>query len=230
MAKKGTRILIIDDEKPIRKMLKVAFDAHGYEIAEAISGNDGLSQVAIFNPDLIILDLGLPDLDGIEVIQTLRKWSQVPVLIVSAREQAEEKIKAFDNGADDYITKPFDMGELLARIRMALRHGAKAEDEPVLTFGNLSIDLAQRLVTVTGREIRLTPIEYDLLKNLALHAGRVLTYPKLLRQVWGAEHQEDIHYLRVYIGQLRNKIEPDPTRPRYIITEPGIGYRLTTET
>ena len=218
MLKNGIRILIIDDENPIRKMLKIALKAHGYEIAEAINGNDGLSQAAIFSPDLIILDLGLPDLDGIEVMQTLREWSQVPVFIISAREHANEKIRAFDNGADDYITKPFSMGELLARIRVALRHVAKNENEPVLTFGNLSIDLARRLVTVAGREIKLTPIEYDILKNLALNAGRVLTHPQLLRQIWGDEHQEDTHYLRVYIGQLRSKIEPDPTRPCYIIT------------
>lgn len=230
MTAKGARILIIDDEPPIRRLLKVALAAHGYEPAEASSGQEGLQQAAVFHPDLIILDLGLPDLDGLEVIKRLREWSQAPIIILSVREQENDKIKALDSGADDYVTKPFSMGELLARMRVALRHAAKTEDEPVLTIGGLTIDLAHHLVKVEGREVKLTPTEYEILKNLAIHAGRVLTHRQLLRTIWGPEYQEETHYLRVYIGQLRRKIEPDPTRPRYIITEPGIGYRLVPVT
>ncbi|MBZ4687871.1 MAG: two-component system, OmpR family, operon response regulator KdpE [Clostridia bacterium] len=226
MPTSGARVLVIDDESQIRKMLKVALKAHGYEIEEASLGQEGLEKAAVFHPDLIILDLGLPDVDGFQVINRLREWSQVPVIILSVKEQEEDKIKALDAGADDYVTKPFSMGELLARVRVALRHAAKTEDEPVLTIGELTIDLAHRLVTVGGQPIKLTPTEYDILKNLALHAGRVLTHQQLLRSIWGKEYQEENHYLRVYIGQLRRKIEPDPTQPTYIITEPGVGYRL----
>jgi two-component system, OmpR family, KDP operon response regulator KdpE len=226
LSDKCARILIIDDENQIQRMLKVALEAHHYEISMAATGQDGLNQAAIFHPDLILLDLGLPDFDGIEVVKRLREWSQTPVLILSVREHEDDKITALDYGADDYITKPFNMGELLARIRVALRHSAKTEDEPIFTFGELTIDLAHRLVTITGQEIKLTPIEYDILKNLALHAGRILTHRQLLRTIWGLEYQDETHYLRVYIGQLRHKIEKDPTRPQYIITEPGVGYRL----
>ncbi|HEX3044080.1 MAG TPA: response regulator [Bacillota bacterium] len=222
----GTRILIIDDEPQIRRMLKVALTAHDFEISEAGTGQEGLNQAAIFHPDLVILDLGLPDMDGIEVIQKLREWSQVPVLILSVREVETEKIKALDSGADDFITKPFYTGELLARIRVALRHVAKTDQEPVITFGDLIIDMAHRMVTVAGQEVKLTPTEYDILKNLALHAGKVLTHRQLLKTIWGTEYQDQTQYLRVYIGQLRHKIEPDPTQPRYLITEPGVGYRL----
>ncbi|WP_406676727.1 response regulator [Neomoorella carbonis] len=226
MNAKGARILIIDDEPPIRRLLKVTLRAHGYELAEASSGQEGLYQAAVLHPDLIILDLGLPDLDGLEVIKRLREWSRAPIIILSVREQENDKIKALDAGADDYVTKPFSMGELLARMRVALRHAAKTGDEPVLTLGGLTVDLAHRLVKVDGQEVKLTPTEYEILKNLALNAGRVLTHRQLLRTIWGPEYQEETHYLRVYIGQLRRKIEPDPTRPRYIITEPGVGYRL----
>ncbi|TDA70600.1 MAG: response regulator [Clostridia bacterium] len=226
MTAKGARVLIIDDETPIRRLLKVALEAHGYEVAGAASGRQGLQQAALLHPDLVILDLGLPDLDGLEVVKRLREWSRVPIIILSIREQEDDKIKALDAGADDYVTKPFSMGELLARMRAALRHAAQNSDEPVLTFGGLTIDLARRLVTVEGREVKLTPTEYELLKNLALNAGRVMTHRQLLRTIWGPEYQEETHYLRVYIGQLRRKIETDPTRPRYIITEPGVGYRL----
>ncbi len=226
MTAKGARVLIIDDENPIRRLLKVALEAHGYEVAGAASGQQGLQQAALLHPDLVILDLGLPDLDGLEVIKRLREWSRVPIIILSVREQEDDKIKALDAGADDYVTKPFGMGELLARMRAALRHAAQNGDEPVLTVGGLTVDLARRLVTVEGREVKLTPTEYELLKNLALNAGRVMTHRQLLRTIWGPGYQEETHYLRVYIGQLRRKIEPDPTRPRYIITEPGVGYRL----
>jgi two-component system KDP operon response regulator KdpE len=226
MSGNGARILVIDDEVQIRRMLKLALAGHGYDMAEASSGQDGLNQVAIFRPDLVILDLGLPDLDGLDVIRRLREWSQVPIIVLSVREQEGDKINALDEGADDYLTKPFSMGELLARIRVALRHTAKAEDEPVLTFGDLTVDLAHRTVLVGGQEVRLTPTEYEILKQLALHAGRVVTHRQLLRAIWGPNYQEATHYLRVYIGQLRHKIEPDTAQPRYIITEPGVGYRL----
>ncbi len=226
MPAKGARILIIDDEEQIRRLLRVALEGHDYQIDEATSGQDGLRQASTFHPDLIILDLGLPDLDGLAVLGRIREWSHVPVIILTVQEHENEKIRALDSGADDYITKPFSMGELLARIRVAMRHGAKTEDEPVIAIGDLSVDLAHRLVTLKGREVKLTPTEYDILKNLAVYAGRVLTHKQLLCQIWGKEYQKETHYLRIYIGQLRKKIEPDPTQPRYILTEPGVGYRL----
>lgn len=222
----GARILIIDDEKQIRRLLKVALTGHGYELEEAVSGQDGLNKAAVFRPDLVILDLGLPDLPGLEVLRRLREWSQTPVIILSVREQENDKINALDNGADDYVTKPFGMGELLARIRAALRHAAGLGNEPVLNFGDLEIDVAQRRVTVDGNVIKLTPTEYELLRNLAVYSGKVLTHRQLLRAVWGPSYENDTQYLRVYIAQLRRKIESDPSRPRHIITEPGVGYRL----
>lgn len=225
MTKNG-RILIIDDEVEIRKMLKVALTAHGYEIIEAKKGQEGIDQTALLQPDLVILDIGLPDLNGFEVIYNLREWSQVPIIILSVQDQENDKIKALDAGADDYVTKPFSMGELLARMRVALRHTSKNENEPILTFGDLTIDLAHRQVTLDNQEVKLTPTEYDILKQLALHAGRVLTHKQLLRSIWGINYQGESHYLRVYIGQLRKKLETNPTIPKLIITEPGVGYRL----
>jgi len=228
MSADGARVLVVDDEKQIRRMLKAALESYGYHIGEASSGHEGLSQTSIFHPDLIILDLGLPDLDGIEVIQRLREWTQIPIIVLSVREHEDDKIKALDAGADDYVTKPFSMGELLARLRVALRHAAKSEDEPILIFGELSVDLAHRAVTVKGEEIKLTPTEYEVLKYLAQQAGRVVTHRQLLLAIWGSNYQEESQYLRVYIGQLRHKIEADPSQPSYIITEPGVGYRLVT--
>jgi two-component system KDP operon response regulator KdpE len=222
----GARILVIDDEHEIRRMLHVALSAHGYAMSEASSGKEGLREATIFHPDLVILDLGLPDLDGMDMITRLREWTQVPIIILSVREREADKIRALDAGADDYLTKPFSMGELLARIRVAIRHVAKSEDEPVLVFGDLTVDLARRLVLLKGQEVRLTPTEYEILKYLALHSGRVVTHGQLLRVVWGPNYQEETHYLRVYVGQLRRKVEADPARPRYILTEPGIGYRF----
>jgi two-component system KDP operon response regulator KdpE len=222
----GARILIIDDEKQIRRMLKTALTGFGYDIAEASSGQEGLNQTTMFHPDLIILDLGLPDLDGVEVVRRLREWTEVPIIILSVREQENDKIKAFDAGADDYVTKPFGMGELLARIRVALRHAAKTEDEPVLTFGELTVDLARRRVILRGEELKLTPTEYEILKHLALHAGKVVTHRQLLKAIWGPNYQDETHYRRIYIGQLRRKIEADPSQPSYIVTESGVGYRL----
>jgi len=226
MSAKGARILIVDDEEQIRRLLRVALEGYDYQIDEAASGQDGLRQAATFHPDLVILDLGLPDLDGITTLERIREWSQVPVIILTVQEHEDQKIKALDSGADDYMTKPFSMGELLARIRVALRHAAKTEDEPVIVLGDLSVDLAHRRVTLKGKEVKLTPTEYDILKNLAIHAGRVLTHKQLLCNIWGKEYQKETHYLRVYIGSLRRKIESNPTQPRYILTEPGVGYRL----
>ncbi len=228
MSTEGARILIIDDEDQIRKMLDVALSAHGYALAQARAGREGLSEATIFHPDLIILDLGLPDLDGMQVIARLREWTQVPIIVLSVRERESDKISALDAGADDYLTKPFSMGELLARIRVAIRHTAKTEDEPVLTFFDLTIDLAHRVVLFAGQDVKLTPTEYEILKYLSLHAGRVVTHGQLLRAVWGPNFQGETHYLRVYIGQLRRKIEKDPARPFYITTEPGVGYRFVS--
>lgn len=228
MSSDGARILVIDDEKQIRRMLRAALEGHGYSIAEASTGLEGLTQAAVFRPDLIILDLGLPDLDGVDIVHRLREWTQTPVIILSVREREDDKIKALDAGGDDYITKPFSMGELLARIRVALRHAAKSDDEPILTFGELTVDLARRIVLIKEQEVKVTPTEYEILKYLALHAGRVATHGQLLRAVWGPNYQEQTQYLRVFIGQLRHKIEADPSRPSCIITEPGVGYRLVT--
>ena len=224
----GARILVIDDERQIRRMLGVALSGYGYSLREAATGKEGLREAAIFHPDLMILDLGLPDLDGMEVIGGLREWTQAPIIILSVREGESDKINALDAGADDYLTKPFSMGELLARIRVAIRHMAVTEEGPVLTFPDLSLDLARRVVLLKGAEIKLTPTEYEILKYLSLHAGRVVTHKQLLRAVWGPNYQEETQYLRVYVGQLRRKIEADPARPRYILTESGVGYRFMT--
>ncbi|HHY99176.1 MAG TPA: response regulator [Firmicutes bacterium] len=225
---KGAKILVVDDEAQIRRLLNVALTAHGYQVEEANCGQDAIARAATAHPDLVVLDLGLPDMEGLEVIKRVREWSQIPILILSVRGREEDKINALDAGADDYITKPFGMGELLARIRVAMRHVAKPEDEPIISVGDLTIDLSKRLVTMKGQEVKLTPIEYDILKTLASYAGRVITHRQLLRLVWGPEYEMETHYLRVYIGQLRRKIEPDPARPKYIVTEPGVGYRLNS--
>lgn len=226
MSDKGLRVFVVDDEPQIRKLLKVSLGAHGYDIHEAVSGKEALTQAAAIKPDLVILDLGLPDIDGKEVVNRLREWSDVPILILTARDQEKEKIDALDAGADDYITKPFSMGELLARIRVSVRRAAHTGDEPVIQCGDLSIDLAQRRVTIEDQEIKLTPTEYDIIKILAQNAGKVLTHRYLLKSVWGDTYSEDTHYIRVYIGQIRRKIEANPTQPKYIITESGVGYRL----
>ena len=226
METRGARVLVVDDETQILKLLRVALAGHGYQVLEAVTGQEGLRLAAVHRPDVIILDLGLPDIDGLEIVTRLRDWSTVPVIVLSAREQENDKIVALDTGADDYLTKPFGMGELLARIRAALRHASGAGNEPVLTFDDLTIDLSHRRVSVTGVEVKLTPIEYDIIKNLAVHAGKVLTHRLLLRTIWGPSYENDTHYIRVYIGQLRRKIEANPSRPRHIITEPGVGYRL----
>ncbi len=223
---KIARILIVDDEPQMRRLLKVALTAYGYSVSEAATGQEGMEQAALLGPDLIVLDLTLPDLDGLEVIKRLREWTQAPVIILSVREQEGDKITALDAGANDYVTKPFGMGELLARIRNALRHVENAETEPILSFGDLTLDLTQRLASVSGKEIRLTPTEYKLLKTLAVNSGKVLTHTQLLRMVWGSSCTEEVHYLRVFVKRLRNKIEQNPSHPVHIITEPCVGYRF----
>ncbi len=227
MTTTGAKILIIDDEPQIRKLLRVTLTAHGFEAAEASTGQEGMLQATMVRPDLIVLDLGLPDMTGMEVLAHIREWSQVPIIILTAQDQEQDKVAALDRGADDYVTKPFGMGEFMARMRVALRHIAKTQDEPVLRLGHLVIDLSQRSVELNDEKLKLTPTEYDLLKVLALNAGRVMTHKQLLKQVWGGQQYEsDSQYLRVYVGHLRKKIEEDPTRPKYILTEPGIGYRF----
>ena len=223
---KGLRILVVDDEPQIQKLLKVSLGAHGYEIEEALNGEEGVRRAAMLKPDLLIVDLGLPDMDGKQVVAAIRDWSLAPIIVLSARDQEQEKIEALDAGADDYVTKPFSVGELMARIRVSLRRSAAPEHEPVLQCGDLTVDLVQRRVSVGTREIKLTPTEYELLKILAQYRGRVVTHKQLLKSVWGNNYDEDTHYIRVYIGQLRRKIEENPTQPRYIVTESGIGYRM----
>jgi two-component system, OmpR family, KDP operon response regulator KdpE len=230
MGDTGPRVLVVDDELAIRRFLRASLSAQGYQLFEAASGREALEAAATERPDLIILDLGLPDFDGVEVTRRLREWSKVPVLILSVRDQDEQKIAALDAGADDYLTKPFSMGELLARMRVAMRHAAQPAEEPVVTAGDLTVDVAHRVTTVGGREVALTPVEYTLLKTLALHAGRVMTHGQLLREVWGPGYDQGGNLLRVNISKLRHKIEPDPARPRYIVTEPGVGYRLRMAT
>lgn len=226
MAEPGLRVLVVDDERAIRRFLRVSLSAHGHKVFEAEGGNEGLALATADRPDVIILDLGLPDLDGVEVTRRLREWTQTPIIILSVRDQEEAKVAALDAGADDYLTKPFGVGELLARIRVAIRHATRSPDEPVFTTGDLKVDLTRRLVTVAGREISLTPTEYDLLKALVAHAGTVVTRHQLLVKVWGVAYEQDAHLLQVNVSNLRRKLEPDPARPRFIQTEPGVGYRL----
>jgi len=223
------RILIVDDEKAIRRYLHATLTAQGYETFEAADGEEALRSAAVNRPDLVILDLGLPDIDGIEVARRIREWSQLPIIILSVREQERDKIAALDAGADDYLTKPFGSGELLARIRAAVRRSSRTEDEPVIEVRQLKVDLAHRRVTLADQAVALTPTEYDLLRVLAQNIGKVLTHRQLLKRVWGQAYGEDMHLLRVNISNLRRKIEPDPGRPTYILTEAGVGYRLRSE-
>lgn len=228
----GPLILIIEDEEPIRRFLRAALSAENYRLAEAETGQQGIRLALHQPPDLVILDLGLPDLDGQEVLRQLREWLQAPVIVLSARNQEKEKVAALDHGADDYLTKPFGVAELLARMRVALRHAARLPNDPAATtfaIGDLRVDLAARRVFVADREVHLTPIEYRLLSTLVHHCGKVLTHRFLLKEVWGPQQVNETHYLRVYMATLRRKIESDPARPRYMLTEPGVGYRLADE-
>jgi two-component system, OmpR family, KDP operon response regulator KdpE len=223
------KVLIVDDEQAIRKFLKVALSAQGYEVIEAASGNEALSSAAAQKPEIITLDLGLPDLDGVEVVKLLRQWSQTPIIILSIRGAEKDKIAALDAGADDYLTKPFGVGELLARIRAGLRRAAQTPGQESINTGDLQIDFVRRIVTVSDHEIQLTPNEYAILKALINRSGRVLTHRQILQEVWGEQYGDELHMLHVNISNLRKKIEPDSTRPRYIITEPGVGYRFRVE-
>ena len=222
-------ILVIEDEGPIRKILRAGLDAQGYRLVEAETGQDGIAQAATRAPDLVLLDLGLPDMDGLEVVRRVREWSALPIIVLTARGRDDDKVRALDAGADDYVTKPFSMQELLARLRAALRRRdrlAAGETNSVIEVGPLRIDLPRRRVTVRGNEVTLTPIEYRLLTTLARQAGRVLTREALLREVWGPGYTAQHHYLRVYMAQLRHKLEADPARPRLLLTETGVGYRM----
>jgi two-component system, OmpR family, KDP operon response regulator KdpE len=228
----GPAVLLIEDEVQIRRFLRASLRGQGYRLLEAVTGDEGLLQAATRQPDLVVLDLGLPDLDGLEVLRRLREWSHVPVIVLSARGHERDKVAALDAGADDYVSKPFGIGELLARMRVALRHAARTAagaEEPVFQAGDLRVDLARRRVSRGDTEVRLTPTEYRLLAVLVRHAGKVLTHRQLLREVWGPPYVEQTHYLRVYMTQLRHKLEADPTRPGLLLTEAGVGYRLHTE-
>jgi two-component system KDP operon response regulator KdpE len=225
MSEQDVRILIVDDERPIRKFLRASLGGQ-FNVFEATTGEEALAATAAHRPDVIILDLGLPDLDGIEVTRRLREWTQIPIIVVSVREQEIDKIAALDAGADDYLTKPFGAGELMARIRAALRRAAQVDTEPIFKSGCLLVDLNRREVQMDGKSISLTPTEYDLLRILIKSAGKVITHDQLLRAVWGTAYESETHMLQVNISNLRRKLEPDPVRPSYIITEPGVGYRL----
>ncbi len=228
MNETSVRVLVVDDEPAIRRFLRTSLTAHGYTVFEASGGQEALTEVIAHRPDVILLDLGLPDIDGIDVTRRLREWSPIPIIILSVRGQEEDKIAALDAGADDYLTKPFGIGELLARLRATLRRTAAPAAEPVYTVDALTVDLARRVVTVAGREPQLTPTEYDLLRVMVNNAGKVMTHRQLLRQVWGMGYEQETHLLRVNVSNLRRKLEPDPARPQYILTEPGVGYRLRT--
>ncbi|HTX90476.1 MAG TPA: response regulator transcription factor [Anaerolineales bacterium] len=225
MPETNLRVLVVDDERSIRRFLKASLGSQ-FIVLEATNGEEALAAVASEHPDVVILDLGLPDIDGVEVTRRLREWSQIPIIIVSVREQEKDKIAALDAGADDYLTKPFGVGELMARLRVAVRRSAQTDNEPVFTTGGLVVDMNQREVRVNGQEVALTPTEYDLLRTLIKHSGKVLTHDQLLRAVWGTAYESETHMLQVNISNLRRKIEPDPARPSYIVTEPGVGYRL----
>ena len=227
MSSPGPLILLVEDEPQMRRFLRVSLEGSGYRYLEAGSGQEGLSLAAQHRPEAILLDLGLPDMDGLEVVTRLREWCKTPVIVISARGQESDKVDALDAGADDYLTKPFGTRELLARVRVALRHaGPEAVDEPVFSLGRWRVDLAKRQVLVDGREVHLTPLEYSLFTTLIRHAGKVVTHRQLLKEVWGGAAGAQPLYLRVYMTQLRHKLEEEPSRPKYLQTEPGVGYRL----
>lgn len=232
MSDTAPTILVIEDDAPIQKFLRVTLGSQGYHVVESVTGNDGLIQAATRQPDLIVLDLGLPDMDGVQLLRQVREWSTVPVIVVSARGKEQDKIVALDAGADDYLTKPFGVGELMARVRVALRHAASRKGqgagEAVFTTGDLKVDLLHRQVHAGGKAVHLTPNEFKLLTLLVKHAGMVLTHKQILKEVWGPGSGDETHYLRVYMNQLRQKLEADPARPKYLLTEPGVGYRLVS--
>jgi len=225
-------VLLIEDEPQMRRFLRAALESHDYRLVEAATAREGVAQATGRNPDVILLDLGLPDADGIDLTRRIREWSATPIIVISARGKEQDKIAALDAGADDYLTKPFDVGELMARLRVALRHAARpsgAPPEPTFVVGDLRVDLVGRQVAIGEREVHLTPTEYKLLSVLVRHAGKVLTHRHLLKEVWGPNAVEHTHYVRVYMTQLRHKLEADPTRPQHLLTEPGVGYRLRAE-
>jgi len=225
-------VVLVEDEPQIRRFLRATLVGQGYRLFEATTGADGLIEVASRQPDVVIVDLGLPDMDGLDVIRRMREWTAVPVIVLSARGQERDKVTALDAGADDYVSKPFGAGELLARIRVALRHTAGASHEgedAAFKVGELEVDQLRRHVGLRGVEVKLTPIEYKLLTTLVHHAGKVVTHQQLLREVWGPSHDDQAHYVRVYMAHLRHKLETEPARPRYLLTEPGVGYRLAAE-
>lgn len=230
MEPSGHHILIVEDEQPIRRFLKASLASEGYRVSEADSGETGLRMATAQPPDLVILDLGLPDLDGHVVLHRLREWYTAPIIVLSARDQESQKVQALDSGADDYVTKPFGMAELLARMRTAMRHAHRVGPEATtIAIGDLRVDLAARLVYRNDEEVHLTPLEYKLLVTLLKHAGKVLTHRFLLREVWGPLDSQENHYLRVFVASLRRKLEQDPARPRYLLTEQGVGYRFAAE-
>jgi two-component system KDP operon response regulator KdpE len=232
MAQPAPVVLLIEDEPQMRRFLRATLESHDFQLVEAATAREGMAHATGRNPDVILLDLGLPDGDGIDLTRRMREWSATPIIVISARGKEQDKIAALDAGADDYLTKPFGVGELLARLRVALRHAARAadgRDEPTFSSGELRVDLAKRLVFVGDTEVHLTPTEYKLLTTLVRHAGKVLTHRMLLKEVWGPNVVEHTHYVHVYVTQLRHKLEQDPTRPRYLLTEPGVGYRLKAD-
>lgn len=224
-----TKVLIVDDELAVRRFLRTSLDAHDYDVHEAATGEEALFQAVNIQPDLIILDLGLPDQNGIEITRRIREWSATPIVILSVQDQDTDKIAALDAGADDYVTKPFSVGELMARLRVAMRHAYQPDPSPVFTLNGLTVDLAARQVTLDGDEVQLTPTEYDLLRVMVKYAGRVLTHQQILREVRGSGYQAETHLLRVHMSNLRRKLEKDPTDPQFILTEPGVGYRLKAD-
>ena len=225
----GPVVLIVDDEIQIRRFLRVSLTASGYNVHEAATGQAGLDQAALVRPDVVILDLGLPDMDGLDMLRRLREWSPVPVVVLSVRDADADKIALLDAGADDYLTKPFSMGELLARLRVAQRHTQPTPETATFRAGSLEVDLARRLVTVSGKQVKLTATEYALLRLLVQHAGKVLTHRQILREVWGPQYEDKTEYLRVYVAQLRHKLEADPANPTLLVTELGVGYRLMVD-
>lgn len=220
------RVLLIDDEKAIREVLSLHLKSEGYQLEEAVTGSQGLEKIKTFHPNLIILDLGLPDKNGLDILKDIRTWSQVPVIVLTVNDDEKMKVKLLDSGADDYLTKPFSPAELMARVRVALRHYGHLEATPVFESGDLKIDLNLRKVEVDGLEVKLTKTEFELLQRLVREVGKVVPQNKLLREIWGSLAQEESHYLRIYIKQLRKKIEKNPSEPLHILTEPGVGYRL----